>query len=76
MNKAEQSENTLILNKSFRLISYWAYLVEQLQNFACKTTTDISLVAIMKFMYTLGKSMEKYVVWKKFKFIVMWLRLT
>lgn len=76
MNKAEQSENTLILNKSFRLISYWAYLVEQLQNFACKTTTDISLVDFMKFMYTLGKSMEKYVVWKKFKFIVMWLRLT
>ena len=67
MNKAEQSENTLILNKSFRLISYWAYLVEQLQNFACKTTTDISLVAFMKFMYTLGKSMEKYVVWKKIK---------
>lgn len=60
MNKAEQSENTLILNKSFRLISYWAYLVEQLQNFACKTTTDISLVDFMKFMYTLGKSMEKY----------------
>lgn len=76
MNKAEQSENTLILNNSFRLISYWAYLVEQLQNFACKTTTDISLVDFMKFMYTLGKSMEKYVVWKKFKFIVMWLRLT
>ena len=76
MNKAEQNENTLILNKSFRLISYWAYLVEQLQNFACKTTTDISLVAFMKFMYTLGKSMEKYVIWKKFKFIVMWLRLT